>query len=324
MTTNSRKNKWLILAISGVLIAAPIFIFPRQLGLNLATGSFIYAVVEVIYYSFIFFLLSQQANLFRLVQGAGLTFIYRILLGTVFGVVISIFYDMNLGAALSLGISRYLPAILLQVIAAPFVMRPVFLSIVDPNPARKKQQTRKYPPIFTPNSGEASNDSARQTAQNSHLHASNNLAEPHSINASSTHDTNSFDRAVRYLGEHHSVLLAVVVDNEGLLLASYRRGQIDPEIWAPLSILLHSNVQHVLDRNEKNVRTERLDLSYGSKKLSIHRSEHFNLMVLADHDEDELINIRFAQAVELIRKYFSERYGAFLVPGPEEQYVSNS
>jgi len=127
MTTNSRKNKWLILAISGVLIAAPIFIFPRQLGLNLATGSFIYAVVEVIYYSFIFFLLSQQANLFRLVQGAGLTFIYRILLGTVFGVVISIFYDMNLGAALSLGISRYLPAILLQVIAAPFVMRPVFL-----------------------------------------------------------------------------------------------------------------------------------------------------------------------------------------------------
>jgi len=323
MTTAS-KDKWLILLISSLLVAAPLIVFPAKLGLSLATGSFAYAIVEALYYGVIFFIFCPAVSLMQLLQGAGLTFLYRIVLGTIFGIVISLMYNVGLSAALTLGISRYLPAIIFQIVIAPFALRPLFLSIAGAETAGRKRHIKKYQPpvphgvdIIRPDSSSRSDRKASAVAK--HYGHESKTERP-----LSGHEPNGFERAVRYLGEHHAVILASVIDMEGLTLASYRKGQIDPEAWAPLALLFHQSNEKILNRNETGATADRLDLFFGSRKLTACRDKNFNLLVLADREDDELIGIRIVQAADMIRKYLSERYGKLLLPSTEEQYVSNS
>lgn len=311
--TAASKNRWWILLISGLLIAAPMIGFPIRLGLNLATGSFIYALVEVTYYGIIFYLLCHEATPMQLLQGASLTFLYRIVLGTIFGIMISMIYNVGLSAALALGISRYLPAIIFQIAVAPFALRPLLQSIADAEITRRKHHIKKYQPPTPRGVDIVSPDLSARFEQKVSV-----VADRY------RHESNGFERAVRYIGEHHAVILASVIDMEGLTLASYRKGQIDPEAWAPLALLFHQTNEKILNRNETGATADRLDLSFGSKKLTAYRESNFNLLVLTDREDDELIGIRIVQAADMIRKYLSERYGNLLLPSTEEQYVSNS
>ncbi len=320
----SSKDRWLILLISSLLIIVPIFVFPARLGLNLATGSFIYAIVEAIYYGLIFFIFCPGSTILQLLQGAGLTFLYRIVLGTIFGAVVAIMYNVGFSAALTLGISRYLPAIIFQIVIAPFALRPIFQAIAEAEYGKRKRHFRKYQPSATGRRDDMRPDPTRHfdhttTAATERLHREPRLDHP-----AGAPEFNGFEKAVHYIGEHHAVILATVVDPEGLTLASFRKGEVDPEAWGPLALLLQKSNGIILNRNEKGTVPERLDLSFGAKKLTIQISEKFNLLVLADREDDEFVGIRIIQAVDMIKKYMSERYGTVLMPGPEEQYVSNT
>jgi hypothetical protein len=138
------------------------------------------------------------------------------------------------------------------------------------------------------------------------------------------HENNGFERAVKYLGEHHAVQLAAVVDNEGLTMASYHRGLFSSDDWAPLSLLFQSANEKILGRNTGGCTPDRLDIGFGHNKIAIVKSANFNLLVISNRDEDELLGIRISQAAEMIKKYTSERYGKLLSPVTEEKYVSNT
>jgi hypothetical protein len=143
--------------------------------------------------------------------------------------------------------------------------------------------------------------------------------------SSVAHEVDGFDRAVRYLGEHHAVLLAAVVDSEGLTMGSFKRDGYDPDQWAPYSLLFRSANEELLERHsqgEHNI--TQLDLTFGPFRLVVVNLENFNLLVLFNHDEDDLLGIRINQAADLIRKYTSERYGSLLSSGTEERYVSST
>lgn len=314
-----------ILLLSVIILMVPLFYFPSKFGLDLASGSFIYSFFEIAFYGFIFYFLRPGVSLAQLFAGAGATFLYRIIIGTLFGGLLALLYQMDFAVSLTLGISKYLPAIFLHIIAAPFIMKPVFTSIIGeqkvshragrPSPSSKRQKSAQ------PGSARQSAMTEEKAFESFTRWGSKESSSPgHSV----TYDTNGFERAVKYLGEHHAVLVATVVDQEGLTMARFSRPGSDVEKWAPLALPFHRVNENIIKRNARQNKIEKLDLAFDGSRLIISRVASFDLMILANREEDELLNIRIAQAADIIKKYISERYDRLLSSGTEEEYVSST
>jgi len=327
----SKKDSQLVILLSGIVIIIPMVVFPARLGMDVSTGSFAYAIVEILWYAAVFFVMRSQASLLQVFQGAGLTFLYRIVVGTVFGLFISIMYGVNLSAALSLGVSRYFPAILLHILTAPFIMKTVYLAILGEYEsgqrrgralAPKSADSEESPidqPYFPRN--EESRSSAIGSAGAS---SSAKISAEHRPEIVLGQDTNGFDRAVRYLGELGAVKMAAVVDHEGLSVATYRHGDLDIDKWTPLAELIKNVNKTVIKRNYESPDLQRIDLYAGSERICVLDISGFSILVISNREEDDLLGVRLHQAAEMVRKYISERYGKILSSSPEEKYVSNT
>ncbi len=325
--TVSSKDSRLMLLYSSVLIVIPMVIFPAKLGTELISGSFEYALFEVIYYGIVFFVLRPASSLFQLFQGAGLTFLCRIAIGTVFGVMVSIMYDVGLSAALTLGISKYLPAIILHIAFMPMVTKSFHYAILGEASGDELHRDKKRNVVYQ-----------SQTSQTSQTGTSQIFVKPESIVPVPTiaaaekpkavvlvdKDADGFARAVRYIGEHHSVKLAAVVDFEGLTMSSFSRNNVDVEEWSPLALLFSEANTKILNRLSDVTGPERLDITFGQDKLYALKISEFTLLVLSSREDDDLLGIRLAQASDMISKYVSERYGKLLSASPEEKYVSST
>jgi len=115
-------------------------------------------------------------------------------------------------------------------------------------------------------------------------------------------------------------LLAVVVDDEGLPLSNFVREGVSLDDWAPLALVFKKNNNDVLDRvGMKNV--DQLTLTIDDMRVTIASEEGINLMVLADIQQDDVLNIRITQGMEIIRKYMAERYNQELFENAEKKYV---
>nr|MBN2276707.1 hypothetical protein [candidate division Zixibacteria bacterium] len=324
------KEYFKVLLFSTLLVMVPMFYFPARFGMDLAMGSFTYSMFEIVFYGLVFYLFRPKVTLIQLFAGAGLTFLYRIMIGSVFGIFLSFMYHMNFSVSLALGVSRYLPAILLQVMAAPFVMRPFFLLIVDQTVVERRPARRERPittavqPRKDIEEVESIMPFHSRPESRPVRTGSDSISEggPSGISLGSNMD--GFDRAVKYLGEHHAVVLATVVDSEGLTLGTFKRGDIDPDIWAPYSLLFRKANSALLHRAGDQDNIENIDMIFGSRRLVIVKTVNFNLLVLSNHEEDELLNIRIKQAAEIVKKYASERYGRLLPANTGEQYVSHT
>jgi hypothetical protein len=279
---------------------------------------------EIVFYGVIFYVFRPNSTLLQLLAGAGITFLYRIVLGTIFGALLSVFFYMDFSVSLALGISRYLPAIALHVILSPFVMRPFFLAIVDlPVRTYRPHERRASAPAAAKRQDEPTVPYYPKSAKSRTAGGSGSVSESRT-GITIGQDIDGFCRAVRYLGEHHAVLLATVVDGEGLTMAKFVRDGFDVECWAPLTLLLQDANKTILKRNSELSALDQIDLTFGNRRLVIVRVEDFDLLVLSNHEDDELLRIRTTQAADMIRKYTSERYGTSLPSGTEERYVSNT
>lgn len=309
---------------SSLLLIGAMLIFPSKMGMDLGSGLFVYMVIEIIYYIVVFGVLKLSDSWLDLFRNAGLTLVFRVSLGTVFGLCIGFMYSMNISVALTLGISRYLPAVLLHIIFAPLALRPLISGVSSP---ARRIYTR---PATPKSSGPAIRE--KQEYFKSRVRDTG-FEQPVSNRLSDTaerqdlrvgYDTNGFERAVKYLGEHHAVILAVVVDHEGLAMASYKRGEIDPDEYAPLSLLIKERNVNLLNKWEGEVSPDRIDIVFGDKKMSLSRACDFYLLVVSKQEMDDLLGIRVTQAVDIIRRYVSERYGELLPSRPEEKYVPSA
>jgi predicted regulator of Ras-like GTPase activity (Roadblock/LC7/MglB family) len=248
-------------------------------------------------------------------------------LGAVFGLTIAVMYKLNTTIAFSLGMAKYLPAILLHVMAAPFVMRSAYLELAESlspdQPVRRPyRETEAKPVIFDQDTVPASSSPTVEPPVVSHIQTP--VAENPKPSPMRHDDDNQFERAVAYIGESGSVKMALVVDEEGLPLARFSRCQEDTELWAPLAIVLEGNNRALLERYHRGGMPDKIDIGTGKMRIILRRIEHVTLMVLADKSVDETILIRIAQAADMVRKYMSERYSPALFARVEEHYVSNT
>lgn len=311
-------------------LVVPVAVFPEQLGMQLARFTMASLFYELVYYAFVSYLFQREGSLLQLAQAAGLCLVFRLTLGSLFGLIIAALYGMQISVSLALGLSSYLPAVLLQAGATPFILKPVI--------ERFTRATARRRVVITPLTSEQSptydhkaavptaddyaapsyeSSASRESYQNADAGAERMTSNP----APLTSDSNGFERAVRYIGEHGSVHLAAVVDHEGLLMASFRRGEIEPEDWAPLALLFYESNRRVLARNGLSD-PDRVDLRLTDKRVVTARQNSYSLMVVADRHSDDVLNIRISQGLDIISKYLTERRASMQDGNAERIHVS--
>ncbi len=322
MMVSPKDSRWMLL-LSSILIVIPMVIFPAKLGTELSSGSFTYAIFEILYYGVIFFILRPSSNLIQLFQGAGLTFLFRIILGSIFGVMISIMYGVNFMAALALGVSKYLPAIILHVAFMPIVAKPLYCAILGEPSGDELRRSKQRRMAAEPDTVQASKTFVAAKRPVPAIIGEIKSEEPRTTVVADK-NADGFDRAVRYIGEHHAVKLAAVVDEEGLMVGSFSRGGINAEDWAPLALLFKEANKKIINRYYKTSEPERLDLTFGQNRLFSVRVSPFTLLVLSGREDGDLLGIRLVQASDIISKYVSERYDKSMSVSPEEKYVPSA
>ena len=329
----SSKAGFGALIASFLLLVVPLVVFPEQLGLPLAKASVLTILLEAAYYIVMTLLVNREIALGKAMTTAGFCLLYRYSLGVLFGCGVALFFSVGWSAAMKMGVFSYLPAVLIQTIAAPFVLRPL-LNLNEPErrPAHAEPRevvTRDAAPggltsisvsrekgVYTeaPNRNQPEAEARRQFVQS---HEPGSTGQPTEMNG--------FEKATRYIGEHGSVYLAAVVDNEGLLLSNFKRGSIESEDWAPLALLFFDANRRVLNRAARSLGTpDRLDIMLKETRLLLAREAMFSLMVVADRHCDETLQIRFNQAMEMVKRYVAERFGSGQESNAERIHVSNT
>ncbi|NMC43823.1 MAG: hypothetical protein GYA46_07885 [candidate division Zixibacteria bacterium] len=313
MEKNTRRA---VLLFSLILVAVPMVVFPHRLGLGLGGGSAVNLLYEMVFYGLVLYLFRRNTTLAALSVGIALTLAYRLILGAVLGVALVVMYGLGLSVAFSLGMTKYMPAILLQAVAAPFVLRTVYLDLsANLASGRKGRSSRRMPPPTIIDTATTMAPPVREIIP---------AARPEHPSQSALIEGNQFDRAVAYLGESGAVRMALLVDQEGLSLAKFIRGGDDAEVWAPLAVMVLNQNRGLIARVDGQDNPDKVDIVTRGVRLLVRRIDRVILLVAAEPNADETIHIRIAQATDMVRKYMSERYSPALFARVEDRYVSHS
>lgn len=313
MEKNTRRA---VLLFSLILVAVPMVVFPHRLGLGLGGGSAVNLLYEMVFYGLVLYLFRRDTTLAALSVGIALTLAYRLILGAVFGVALVVMYGLGLSVAFSLGMIKYMPAILLQAVAAPFVLRTTYLDLSANLASRRKgRSSRRMPPPTIIDTATMVAPPVREFTP---------AARPEHPSQSALIEGNQFDRAVAYLGESGAVRMALLVDQEGLSLAKFIRGGEDVEVWAPLAVMVLNQNRGLIARVDGQDNPDKVDIVTRGVRLLVRRIDRVILLVATEPNADETIHIRIAQATDMVRKYMSERYSPALFARVEDRYVSNS
>jgi len=329
-----KQIKRMLLLFSLILVIIPMVIFPRRLGMPLISSSAV-VIYEMVYYAAALYFMRRHSTLAAVLVGSALTLVYRLALGAATGMAIIVMYgSIDVSVAFSLGMTKYLPALLLHAAAAPFVMRPVYLAVAERLGPAEKAETddlrvspRSHQPMKTTAVVEQESTepfSPRMEDRPRTAATPRSRLDIRGTTSPRTDDDNQFERAVAYIGESGTVKLALLVDEEGLPLARFSRCSEDPDLWAPLAIILDGRNRNLLHHYRGGGVPEKIDVSTGTERIILKRIDHVTLMVLSEHNADETIHIRIAQAADMVRKYMSERYSPALFARVEEHYVSHS
>lgn len=314
-----------ILLFSLLVLVVSMVMFPKKYGTDLPDAPLVNVGAELVFYGLVIHLLNRKLLPLQLVSSAGLCLVYRFALGAILGILIAIVYEWQLKVALLAGMGSYLPGMLLQVVATPFILRPVIRSLHSPRATGRSSGARMQPQDSSTSTTPVTASKQRSFSETGRAGSADSgrlMAFEGSTAGSTTAgvDSNGFEKATRYIGEDGSVLMAAVVDNEGLLLGNFCRRGIDAEKWAPFSLLLVEQNRQTMMKLGCDT-PEKIDMFLEDKKIVVAREEAYCLMVLAERSTDDVLNIRINQGLEIVRKYVAERYSDKLIGNVEKTYV---
>jgi predicted regulator of Ras-like GTPase activity (Roadblock/LC7/MglB family) len=278
-----------------VVAVAPTFLYPNTFGWQGAgSGGAAVFLLEFGYYGLMFYLVWRRASVARILGGACAGMAFRLMLGLVFSLLLGALFGLGFGAALSTGLLGYLPGVLLQIALVPFMLQSVF----------DFRRPRRVMPASRPTDAPKA-ERARASA-----------AEPTAWTTSSDHMPD-FDAAVSHIAAYSTVRLALLVDDDGLCVARAGRPHGDSDLWAPVTQLLYGAIRRELARTPEDG-LERFELTQADQRIVVARVASFFLAVLFDSTTDELVNVRIAQAVEMIKRYAEHNYPRMARPAATE------
>lgn len=332
----SKKTSQQFLIGTGLLLIVPMLIFPSQFGTELAKATWVNVCYELVVYGIILYFVNRRVGLLQLARAATVCLAYRLTLGAIFGALISFSYSMDFLVSLQLGTLSYLPAILFQIALTPVVLMPGMKAmLIRTVEFEENDRATVIPQPETSAAGVSMSASRERGVIVSGTNESQSLPVREPISRQTkevsagqlglSQEITGFDRAVRYIGEHGAVQMAAVVDHEGLLLARYSRSSFDPEDYAPLARMLFEINQATLIRSSFNMsELDRIDLGLKKERLVVCKEDLFSVLIIAERQSDDLLNIRINQGLDIINKYVDERYGRLETSNVEKKYVSGT
>jgi predicted regulator of Ras-like GTPase activity (Roadblock/LC7/MglB family) len=295
-----------VLLMTAILAALPLLVYPNSIGLNIRLGMVWYFILEMIYFYTMFRLLNPRGDNRTAMLAAPMSFIGRLLMSTAFFVLLLILGSVKLGSALAGAFGSYKPALLLFSLTAPVVYNGTIKLLVaefQPKPRRARPAQRE---VIITGSGEEP--------------AQKRKPETPAVNE---HFDFSFDAAVRHVGQYSGVSTALLVDQEGLLVAQYSRNHEDVEMWAALTLEIVGQFTATMAAAGAG-EMKWMDFCVGERRFNMMRIEDLWLLSIAVAATDELEKIRMQQAAEMISKRYNERYSNLHISEMEKEYAGST
>lgn len=290
---------------TGVFAVIPLLLYPRtfglgQLGLNPAI-----ALLEWLVYFVAFLFIVPSLRATQRLLAAGLTVVYRLCCAVLFAALAAFNNDYGFVDTLAVAMWSYPFTVLLHFIVAPFVLKPVWtLAFAPPAPRAR----------FAMSHGVSAAERSRTTPRTASRPVMPLASAPSAASISVPESGPDFDDAVTYVGEYAGVRMCWLVDNDGLPLAFWQRqgytGAV--EFWAPITVEIVDFDRRCLSVGGE-VEPQRVEIRTSAGRLIIESADDYWLGVLTDHEADDLVGVRLAQARDMVLKQIQRRRNSYAV-----------
>jgi hypothetical protein len=325
----SGRAVWQLQVFSLVILIIPMIVYPSLLGTELQKFVPTHILYELLFYFIVTFVLFRQVTFSQAIQISLVCIIYRLILSSLFAFLLAALHSMPLNVSFTMGMYSYLPALLLHIIAAPLILKPVMDGVYSEKPNRRTIPQMDVPINEAREMGKTSvayskeRKGGRITPRPIPKYVSSRRPLEHGAGKETlapAGEINGFDKATKWVGEDSSVKMAAVIDHEGLLLSNFGRGDFLAEDIVPHALTIMESCSERLNKIDFDS-PERVDFLMHGERVVIALEKNCCFMVIAERRSDDLLNIRINQALEMLRKYMSERYSPELRPAMERTYA---
>jgi predicted regulator of Ras-like GTPase activity (Roadblock/LC7/MglB family) len=309
VTSDYKREIRGVLLLSLFIMVVPLIFFPKDFGLKLDMPASLLSVFELGWYMVIFLFLFSKVPIFWLVLCATLTLVYRFFLGVGFGLFLVVMPPEGFSFSVNQVIYQYWPAFLLQAVMSPFVLKSSF-EILMRKPERRRRESEGLKKI-TPEKPITFSETPITKSGRDQMKVTSSTEEKKRTKRA------DLESVLHYLREYSGVKGAILVDNEGLVVACDSSSDLDPEIFASLAVSLKEANKHLLKGiNEKGL--ERMGIHTPNLWINVTQILSFTLVTVADNHTDELLSVRISQAVGMINKHLEQRYNQKILKGVED------
>jgi predicted regulator of Ras-like GTPase activity (Roadblock/LC7/MglB family) len=298
-----------VLLLSLFVMVVPLVFFPNDLGLRMDMPFFLLSAFELGWYVVILIILFSKASVLRVFLLACLILLYRFSAGIGFGLFLVAMFSLDWSFSLKSGIHQYLPSVLLQAVMSPFILKSSF-GILMRRPDRRRRVSESAKETL-PERPSTFFRTETPKPEGDQMKVTSSIEEKNRIQGA------DLESALHYLREYSGVKGAILVDEEGLVVACDRSSDLDPETFASLAVSLRKANNLFLKRiNEKGL--ERIGIHTPDLWITLNQILSFTLVIVADRHTDELLSVRISQATGMIKKCLEQRYNHQILKGVED------
>ncbi len=291
-----RNNRHVAL-IALIVAALPMLIYPNTFGVTFDMSWKWYVPLEGTYFFAVGLILYRRRSLGYTIVATLFAIVGRLVLSGIFMALLMALEQMPASDAFPTAFETFRPAVLLAGVTAPLLFSPVIKSILPSRIRRRHLQRHEAAPVIYTSTATPVNRPAAPAAA------------PTPTNERVTADfyDHSFNGAVQHIGSYSGVRCALLIDQEGLPIASWNRGEWDQEMWGALTKRIVDDLQD-LNAKAGTLPLSTIEFKSGGHRFSLYRAADMWLLSVADADSDELEKIRLLQAAEMIERHCEEKY----------------
>jgi predicted regulator of Ras-like GTPase activity (Roadblock/LC7/MglB family) len=304
VTEDFRRELRGILLVSLFIVVVPLLFFPKDFGLRFDSSVFLLFAVELAWYLLVLFVTFKGQAAAKLFLLALSTLAYRIGLGIGFAILLLVMFSLPLSSSLRLGVHRYLPSLLLEVLMAPFALKSLFAVIIERSKASVAAEGGSRSQISVKKEGpqQALSETLTKAKKKFESKKTGSFEKESGVIGE-----NRLENVLSYLREYAGVKAAILVDREGLVIAE-DTVDFDPESIASFARCFKEINDQMLDRMGQKA-SERIGIHTPDLWVCLNQVGDFTLVVLSDRRTDELLSVRISQSIGMIKKSLAERYG---------------
>jgi predicted regulator of Ras-like GTPase activity (Roadblock/LC7/MglB family) len=287
-------------------------IYPNNFSVTFQMGMFWYALLELTYYFSVGLILNRRRSVAHTAVTAVLTLTSRLVLSAAFLLMLMALEQMPTSEAFANAFDAFKPAILLFSITAPFLFNSTIQMMLPGRVGRRHlRKSGTAPIIYTSTSSPVMRPPTPIPAAPITERTGSELLD------------RSFTAAVQHVGGYSGVLCAMLIDVDGLPVATWSRGEWDEDLWSALSKKI---IDDLLETNIRTGATPLNTIEYTSRahRFCLCRAADMWLLSIADVESDELEKIRLHQAAEMIERHCQEKFSNLYSSEAGRQYAGST